>query len=218
MNTNKPLYCRECGGYIGTAGEDVLHVCQPTSIDYKTAMTVQSACNLGAVVHSFSKVMKKIQVAGRKKGTDWVNNHAIARMYAEQIMHLTRNKTYNEAYDECETLGELEVSHIVAGKEVINIEGDENYENVKLNGEILDPARSLKVRNHSPDGFSWGYTGSGPAQFALAILLECLPKKMAEKYYHPFMQQYIAALPQCQSFSVNIDIKAFVDKMQGVPV
>lgn len=30
------------------------------------------------------------------------------------------------------------------------------------------------IRNHSPDGFEWGYGGSGPAQLALAICLEVL--------------------------------------------
>jgi Family of unknown function (DUF6166) len=28
--------------------------------------------------------------------------------------------------------------------------------------------------NHSPDGFEWGYAGSGPAQLALAILADAL--------------------------------------------
>ena len=37
--------------------------------------------------------------------------------------------------------------------------------------ELL-PRRSQELRNHSPDGFAWGYEGSGPAQFALALLLE----------------------------------------------
>lgn len=36
----------------------------------------------------------------------------------------------------------------------------------------LDPRQSQKVWNHSPDGFEWGYAGSGPAQLALAILLD----------------------------------------------
>ncbi len=36
----------------------------------------------------------------------------------------------------------------------------------------LDPEPSRKIRNHSPDGFEWGYGGSGPAQLALAILLD----------------------------------------------
>lgn len=30
------------------------------------------------------------------------------------------------------------------------------------------------VRNHSPDGFNWGYGGSGPAQLALALCIHAL--------------------------------------------
>jgi len=43
---------------------------------------------------------------------------------------------------------------------------------VELNGHPFDPTPSQAVYNHSPDGFAWGYGGSGPAQLALAILLE----------------------------------------------
>ena len=39
---------------------------------------------------------------------------------------------------------------------------------VTSNGEHL-PTR-LDLVNHSPDGFNFGYLGSGPAQLALAIL------------------------------------------------
>lgn len=34
--------------------------------------------------------------------------------------------------------------------------------------EALPPRHDLA--NHSPDGFNWGYGGSGPAQLALALL------------------------------------------------
>ena len=37
--------------------------------------------------------------------------------------------------------------------------------------EHLTPERSLALVNHSPSGFEWGYGGSGPAQLALALLL-----------------------------------------------
>jgi hypothetical protein len=37
---------------------------------------------------------------------------------------------------------------------------------------MLDPRRDL--RNHSLDGFEWGYGGSGPAQLALALLADAL--------------------------------------------
>lgn len=36
----------------------------------------------------------------------------------------------------------------------------------------LTPDKSLKARNHSPTGFEFGYCGSGPAQLALAILMD----------------------------------------------
>lgn len=42
---------------------------------------------------------------------------------------------------------------------------------VLADGLSLSPLESLALRNHSPDGFNWGYGGSGPAQLALALLL-----------------------------------------------
>ena len=36
----------------------------------------------------------------------------------------------------------------------------------------LSLEKSLKIADHSPDGFQWGYSGSGPAQLAAAILYE----------------------------------------------
>lgn len=41
-----------------------------------------------------------------------------------------------------------------------------------VDNRVLLPAASQKLRNHSPDGFEWGYAGSGPAQLALALLLD----------------------------------------------
>ncbi len=56
----------------------------------------------------------------------------------------------------------------------------------------LDPAASLKIRNHSPDGFQWGYGGSGPAQLALAILLDLTDKNRAQRVYHDFKDKYVS--------------------------
>ncbi|WP_135855126.1 DUF6166 domain-containing protein [Halorussus salinus] len=38
--------------------------------------------------------------------------------------------------------------------------------------ERVTPEPSLELANHSPSGFSWGYSGSGPSQLALALLLD----------------------------------------------
>ena len=43
---------------------------------------------------------------------------------------------------------------------------------VTLDGRRLDWERSLHVAAHSPSGVEWSFAGSGPAQLALAILLE----------------------------------------------
>jgi hypothetical protein len=47
--------------------------------------------------------------------------------------------------------------------------GEMNW-TVTVDGEPLDPRNDLV--NHSPDGLSWGYAGSGPAQLGLAILAD----------------------------------------------
>ncbi len=55
----------------------------------------------------------------------------------------------------------------------------------------------LDLRNHSPTGFEWGYTGSGPAQLALAILADCLGNdRDALRLYQTFKFSVIAALPR----------------------
>jgi len=60
------------------------------------------------------------------------------------------------------------VGHIDANGEhqclVVPLDGGESYP--------LPPRNDLF--NHSPDGFHWGYAGSGPAQLALAILADHL--------------------------------------------
>lgn len=87
-------------------------------------------------------------------------------------------------------------------------------EKVFVNGEPFDHAPSLKVRNHSPDGFNWGYGGSGPAQLALAILLnETGEPRLAELYYMDFKNHVISQLPQGQPFTITSqDVKNWIDK------
>lgn len=60
----------------------------------------------------------------------------------------------------------------------------------------LTPDKSFRYRNHSPDGFEWGYGGSGPAQLALAILLEETGPDEACSYYQTFKFQIVAAFPK----------------------
>lgn len=64
-----------------------------------------------------------------------------------------------------------------------------------IDDKRLTPQRSQLIINHSPDGFSHSYGGSGPAQLALAILLEICPEKIAKENYQDFKWEEIATLP-----------------------
>lgn len=61
----------------------------------------------------------------------------------------------------------------------------------------LTVAKSWKFRQHSPTGFEWGYAGSGPAQLALAILLDVtgMPS-YSLTHYQQFKADCIARMPK----------------------
>jgi len=82
------------------------------------------------------------------------------------------------------------------------LKGKADTRDVWLDGKLLDPTESQALRNHSPDGFNWGYGGSGPAQLALAITLELTGK--AEGYQH-FKWNVIATLPQGEDFEIEFN-------------
>ncbi len=74
-----------------------------TAHDYEMAEFSQSACNLSGIVHSLDKIVTKLWNEARRDGhgTDWVNQHPIVRLYAEQISHLSSSRDYYEASKIC---------------------------------------------------------------------------------------------------------------------
>lgn len=58
--------------------------------------------------------------------------------------------------------------------------------------------------NHSPDGFEWGYAGSGPAQLAFAILLDAFDEKTARTWYQEFKDRKIATLRRDRGFVMPV--------------
>ena len=44
---------------------------------------------------------------------------------------------------------------------------------------------------HSPDGFNWGYAGSGPADLALSILWDLLEEEPSKPLYMGFKFQFV---------------------------
>jgi hypothetical protein len=60
---------------------------------------------------------------------------------------------------------------------------------------------------HSPDGFQWGYGGSGPADAAFSILTDCLePEKggMAWRLHQAFKWEFLATAEVLTTWKVVI--------------
>lgn len=70
---------------------------------------------------------------------------------------------------------------------------------VTVNGR---PLRHVVV--HSPDGFNWGYGGSGPADLAYAILADYLgDEKLAAELHQAFKWDVVARLDQRADWTIT---------------
>lgn len=65
---------------------------------------------------------------------------------------------------------------------------------------------------HSPDGFEWGFSGSGPADLALNILLIYLPYNKAFELHQDFKFQFIAGVAKEGGTIKGSDIKKYVEE------
>ncbi len=79
---------------------------------------------------------------------------------------------------------------------------------VWLNDKALSHAKSLKHVTHSPEGFNWGYGGSGPAQLAYAICHELYGKDVARQIYQDFKWRFLVAIED-DSFDLVLDLAEF---------
>lgn len=84
-------------------------------------------------------------------------------------------------------------SQNVGGATVMVQDGDEQYELPGYHDEV----------NHSPDGFQWGYRGSGPAQLAFAILAEAYTVEFAHEHYQSFKKHFVAQLDGDEDFLLS---------------
>lgn len=59
---------------------------------------------------------------------------------------------------------------------------------------------------HSPDGFCWGYGGSGPAELARCLLLHFTGQDDVSPWlYQKFKDDVIARLPQNRDWTLTFD-------------
>ena len=82
------------------------------------------------------------------------------------------------------------------------------------NKQILSSEESQKLINHSPDGFNWGYVGSGSAQLSLAVLLaHTKDRNYSLRNYQKFLDDIISKL---KSKDWKISDKKIEDWMKKV--
>lgn len=77
----------------------------------------------------------------------------------------------------------------------------------------LEPRHHL--RNHSPDGFEWGYLGSGPAQLALAICADVFEdERKAVELYQIFKERVVARLRHNRWRLTALEVRAALDAIE----
>ena len=97
--------------------------------------------------------------------------------------------------------GELRAGGV--GGQAILVIGDDG------SSKLLD-----HIVRHSPDGFNWGYSGSGPADTALSILTDCLGKDVAEAFYMDFKWKFVSGWKD--SFEITEDeIKDWLQRAEN---
>ncbi len=175
------------------------------------------------------------------------SSEAVARAIAalERISLLTRHmKTASPDWN----VGARDAIHELANAAAADLRGHSNFADpsyryfgyrrggrglaqvdvgVDLGAGVTPPTTRLEARqdlfNHSPDGFEWGYQGSGPAQLALAILAHATGvDELAVKHHQVFKSLVIAAIPSgTASWELtSTTVRAWVDAIErgeGMP-
>ncbi len=67
---------------------------------------------------------------------------------------------------------------------------------------LLNPRND--VIDHSPDGFAWGYAGSGPGQLALALCIDVTGNvSQSLRIHQDFKRQFVQHLPMDEGWVVS---------------
>lgn len=69
---------------------------------------------------------------------------------------------------------------------------------------------------HSPDGFNWGYGGSGPSDLARCILIDYFGHpEPAEPLYQDFKFEIVAGLPSARFTLTEEEIDSWMEERDG---
>jgi hypothetical protein len=72
---------------------------------------------------------------------------------------------------------------------------------------------------HSPTGFQWGYSGSGPADTARSILWDYMGREPNPALYQAFKFDVVAKFPQSGNWTLSGDkVKVWLDEHEELNV
>src|SRR5439155_13355275 len=82
-------------------------------------------------------------------------------------------------------------------------------------GTTRDLPLRLDLRNHSPTGPEWGYSGSGPAQLALALAADVLgDDDRAQEVYQRLKFKLVASLPREGWVLTEAQLRSAIDSIE----
>jgi len=87
----------------------------------------------------------------------------------------------------------------------IHVQGTQSTKQIYVDGVRLIPDGSRRIHDHSIE-FAWGYAGSGPAQFALALLMLYVDAGTADTYHQDLKNGWVTGLPQ-KNFDLYINLR-----------
>jgi hypothetical protein len=115
----------------------------------------------------------------------------------------------------CKGVGILAPFQDIPGRKYLGVRDENGFAGVFVWPEG-DPIYELPprndLRNHSPDGFEWGYVGSGPAQLALALLAHVLGDELALDNYQDYKFDVLVGLPNGEWLITQDSIEAWVEE------
>ena len=75
-----------------------------------------------------------------------------------------------------------------------------------------------RIKYHSPTGFEWGYSGSGPSDLALNILSCFIGGEEAFKLHQDFKREFIAGMQHEGGTIKNTTIRQWLKAREGVTI
>lgn len=121
------------------------------------------------------------------------SNHSILRKEFRLAISLVQTETVSKKYE---------------GNRKVNLV------EVTVNGRPLNPRHDLW--NHSPNGFEWGYGGSGPAQLSLALLADHLGDgERAARLHQEFKRKVVTSLPHDHWILTSHEIDLVVRNLES---